>query len=560
GTIGFLVTVNGEPLPQWMIPAASKPGNRVELHLRNRGYRAGEVLRAAVSATDGAGNRGPAAELEFAASNEALPPLGGAVLPELRGGAGLPKIGQAELAIIDALDKVHPVSGVLIPPQNPEYLATNHLWSSAERRIRLQGAKNEFVAFQILLNGPISNLRPALEFEPQGKGALEVQWLRCRYVPTPAGPMPDPLVPLRGGFSIPSADDRIPAQTRGALICEVYIPHESLSGTHSGKLSLRAGSDRLELPVSLEGWDFTLPDSLSFLPEMNCYDLPANERGYYRLAHRHRTVLNRVPYFQNGRVADGCAPKWSNGKIDWAAWDKRFGGYFDGSAFADLPRRGVPIECFYLPLEESWPQPIDSFYTGDYWADRAFRPGYREAFVSASRQIAEHLHQHRWGDTLFQVFLNGKSDFKRNGWSRGSSPWLLDEPANFQDYWALRYFGEAFHEGVRQTSGPAKLLFRCDISRPEWQRNALDHVLDYNVVGGGAFQQYGRLVLDRRAQFGQIVVSYGGSNDLPQSNVQPAAWCVDAWLNGADGVLPWQTVGNEASWKQGDPLALFYPG
>jgi len=41
---------------------------------------------------------------------------------------------------------------------------------------------------------------------------------------------------------------------------------------------------------------------------MNCYGLPENERAYYRLAHRHRTVLNRLPYNQNGQMQDGCAP------------------------------------------------------------------------------------------------------------------------------------------------------------------------------------------------------------------------------------------------------------
>ena len=68
-------------------------------------------------------------------------------------------------------------------------------------------------------------------------------------------------------------------------------------------------------------------------------------------------------------------------------------------------------------------------------------------------------------DTLFQCFFNGKNNFKQNGWSRGTSPWLLDEPSNFQDYWALRYYGAAFHEGVCQPKGKSKLLFRCDISR-----------------------------------------------------------------------------------------------
>ena len=213
-------------------------------------------------------------------------------------------------------------------------------------------------------------------------------------------------------------------------------------------------------------WNFTLPDYLSFLPEMNAYGLPGPERDFYRLAHLHRTVLNVVPYHQSGNVEPGWAPRWNAGRFDWSAWDRRFGPYFDGSAFADLPRRGVPQACFYLPLNENWPTPMEGNYNGDYWADRAFPKSYRDNFVEASRQMAEHFNGRGWNDTLFQCFFNGKNNFKAAGWSRGSSPWLLDEPAHFQDFWALRYFGEAFHEGVDHAPGKAKLLFRCDISRP----------------------------------------------------------------------------------------------
>src|SRR5262249_2056909 len=185
-------------------------------------------------------------------------------------------------------------------------------------------------------------------------------------------------------------------------------------------------------------------------------------------AHRHRTVLNRVPYYQNGGVAEGCAPGWDGRKLDWAAWDKRFGPYLDGSAFADLPRKGVPLECFYLPLHENWPSLMEGNYNGDYWADRAFPARYRQDFVEVSRQFGEHCDGRGWHDTLFQFFLNGKNNYKANGWSRGSSPWLLDEPANFQDFWALRWYGAAFHEGVNKAGGKAKMVFRADVSRPQW--------------------------------------------------------------------------------------------
>ena len=103
-------------------------------------------------------------------------------------------------------------------------------------------------------------------------------------------------------------------------------------------------------------------------------------------------------------------------------------------------------------------------------------------------------------------------------------------------------------------------MFRCDISRPEWQRDALDDVLDYNVVGGGAFRPVSRLVLERKRSLGQIVVRLRRHNDRHQSNMQPVGWCLDSWTLGGDGVLPWQTIGNDDSWKKADALSLFYPG
>ena len=219
---------------------------------------------------------------------------------------------------------------------------------------------------------------------------------------------------------------------------------------------------------------------------MNCYGLPANERDYYRLAHRHRTVLNQVPYHHSGDVDDGCAPVWDGKQLDWTAWDRRFGPYFDGSAFADLPRKGVPMECFYLPLYENWPTPMEGNYNGDYWADRAFPDGYRRT-SSRSRGSSPSTSAASTGTTrFFSASSTARTISRRTAGRAARRPWLLDEPSNFQDYWALRWFGAALHEGSTQAPpGKAKLVFRCDISRPQWQRDALDGLLDYNVVGGG---------------------------------------------------------------------------
>ena len=55
------------------------------------------------------------------------------------------------------------------------------------------------------------------------------------------------------------------------------------------------------------------------------------------------------------------------------------------------------------------------------------------------------------------------------------------------------------------------------------------------------------------------MVEYGDTNPVQASNLQPVGWTPDVWSLGADGVLPWQTIGTARSWQQGDELSLFYP-
>ncbi|MFM9065922.1 MAG: hypothetical protein ACKOUR_01140, partial [Planctomycetota bacterium] len=584
-----------------------------------RPARPAREVKYTVSAVDRAGNIGPAAEGrvviparsnfslrspgdtpagdtpagDSAAGRSALPAKPVGKQPAAAKKSLAEKLGARGLTIVDIADTVlprlqvpkpylqagaNPVSAdkaagsgtptfQFIPARSPEYADRNHLWDAAAATVHVPSARNEIVSFQLLLGGVTQPVQASLTWQPPAASAASqplptpiVRWGQSLTVPGPGGPVFDPVLPLPDGRSRIAVGTARAAGDILGLVCEVEVPRAVAAGRWMGQLKLSSDKGELQLQVHLDVQDFALPDQLSFLPEMNCYGLPANELDYYRLAHRHRTVLNRVPYAQNGEVATGCAPVMRGDQLDWSAWDRRFGPLFDGSAFADLPRAGVPIECFYLPLHENWPTTMATGYQGGYWADHAFTPEYRAAFVQMAQQFAEHLSQRGWNSTMFQGFLNNKVDFKVNGWSRASSPWLLDEPANWHDYWALRWFGLAFHEGVRQASPSARLAFRADISRPEWQRDSLDDVLDYNVVQGGAFHRYRSLVLNRKQQFQQTVVVYGGTSLPSQNRLQPVAWCWDSWLSGADGVLPWQTVGTDQSWQREEDTCLFYPG
>ena len=478
-------------------------------------------------------------------------------------------------SVIDPLDTYVSKTKTLIPAQRPSYLKSNHLFDAQTRTVKLDMARGAWAGFQVISKQPgAPRMTWSWKDSNSQKSLLESSRLEIytyRDVPSGDQSIPDPLltIPLEGNF--PKWTTRESPAGRGSnWLVETYVPPEVPAGEYQAVLRIEQQEQPIELSVVLRVHDRVIPKTLSFLPEMNCYGLPSNDIDYYRLAQRHRTVVNRVPYGQGGKLADGCAPEWKNGVLDWSAFDRRFSRLFTGEAFEDLPRGKVPIECFYLAMHENWPLPIDPNYNGSYWADQAFPESYRQAWVSSVSQSVDHCADQRWMETRFHVYLNNKNNFKAKGWSRGSSPWLLDEPANFQDYIALRYFGLAFRDGLeasrvaKAAGGVGKVdfprvVFRADISRPQWQRDTLDEMLKFNVVANGAFKEYESLVLDRKFRFGHEVVIYGGNNPIGKSNATAVAWSWDAWSSGADGILPWQTIGTANSWKQADELSLFYP-
>jgi len=362
----------------------------------------------------------------------------------------------------------------------------------------------------------------------------------------------DPLVPLSSGLPLAEA-----GVDSGQIFIELHVPKTAARGRHVG--SLLVGERRVPLTVTV--WNFTLPDRLSFVPQMNAYGLPGHERDYYRLAHEHRTALNRLAYGWTGRVDRGWAPVIrADHTWDWSAWDARFGPLLDGTAFADLPRAGVPVDAFYLPLNENWPMDHERHFRGGYWIESAYPDEYWREFRAAAAQFAAHFAAKGWTEPMFEFYLNNKVYFKRdrgNRWDACSAPWIFDEPVNTQDFWALRRFGLEFWRGVEAQPG-VRFSFRADISRPEWQRDLLDGVTSAEIVSG-ALRIYRDRVIARAARFGNFVAMYGSANPIGTPNFMPVAWSVETWALGADGVVPWQTIGKPAAWKTRDDLSLFYP-
>lgn len=569
-TLGFRVTFGApgkaaKPVPRWLIPFAGKPGKRVRMHLAGLPLAPGAAVTLAISAVDSAGNTGPAVRKTIRVSDApraiTLPDPG---VEPFAPSTKLPAAGPLKVAVVDLLDKISPADGKMIPPKPAGYVGGNHLWSAAAKTIRLHAARNEAVCFQVNLAGSARRARATLRFD--AAEAVKAKVERFDYVHTKAGILPDVIVPLSAGgaFAVPFADDPEAAGAKNvSLLCEAYVGRTAKAGVHKGRLMIEADGGSLEVDVVLTVWDFTLPDKLSFLAEMNCYNLAEpTPKGleYYRCAHEHRLCLNRLYYNWKGQPSR--APRPAVDGFDWSRWDKEYAPLLDGSAFADLPRAGEPVDVLYLPLCENWPVPIQPHYRKTYWADSALSDSYRRQLTKAFADFARHLGRKKWRDTIFQFYLNNKVYHKREGWNRTCGLWVFDEPVNTQDFWALRWYGKAWQEAIAgvaadQPMRTAQVWYRADVSYGQFGRGLLADVVDITYMGGADPQKV-RMARERALLHGGGVhIQYGTANDPAAANTQPALWCLRAWCGGAVGVLPWQTVGAVDKLAKGAATGLF---
>ena len=567
-TLGFDVTYKAaagaaKPMPRYLIPMATAAGQPVRMHIQDLPFKAGESIELSITPIDAAGNKGKTLVRKIALSaNPAVFAIEQADIKPFEPSTKLPEVGGVKVAIVDLIDKVEGKTGKMVPEHPDGYKGGNHLWSAEKKVIRLQAAKNEFVAFQVNLAGKSNAAGLKVTFP--GDDGLKSKVYRLDYVATGAGMMPDAAVPLAGTVAIPNKTDPEAAeQTNASLLAEIYVPHAAKAGEVKGTLIVTSNGQNLQIPIELTIWDFTLPNKLSFVPEMNAYGtVEPNAEGlaYYRLAHEHRTVINRLACGWNGEAR--ITPKWNGQSYDFSEWDKQYAPILSGAAFANLPRKGEPVDVFYLPLSESWPVSIWENYTKDYWPETAFTPQYREGMQKAYAQFVKHLDQMKWHDTEFQFFLNNKVYYKEQanvGWKGSSAPWIFDEPVNTQDFWALRWYGLLWHQATDAVKGKVKAWYRCDISRSDYGRNVLWDVMDVDYFGGSNEQKARQKHDEQQLSVPTYFCEYGGANDPGTANIAPVTWCLLAWTRGAIGVLPWQTIGeSQGNWSKGESTCLFY--
>ncbi|MBM3475317.1 MAG: DUF4091 domain-containing protein [Armatimonadetes bacterium] len=589
----------GRDIPRYLIPHA-KPGEEQVIDVPELPPDAACHVR--LAAIDVFGTRSPAAEAQGRTSPALAWPKVGPV------GRAERKAQLLQVFACPSTVKVNPQSWAILEQSGPD--GYGGVWMGglgrvesrlAQDRVTLASARGGFAGFQVILpvgEQPTTASVRVTPFACAGGKTLpakDVELFRVWYLKDGEYYYPEVAIPTDGNLQLPPADNVVPKQLNQAVWIDLYVPKDAAAGEHEAQVEVKVGDQAHTLPVTLNVSAYTYPDELSFNLDLNAYgpvgghfglddataEYRAIEREYHRMAHKHRGTLDLLGYSHSGNISANYAPPVTeNGAqtriTDWSAWDEQFGPYLSGEAFADLPRAGVPLHNLYLWLHEAWPARPEGHYDAPQVSNQyplmiaehamrakpveeAFDEEYKEAFRAASRQIAEHFAEKGWTRTDFQCYQNNKhyyKDPKQGG--RGTSWWCLDEPMYRDDWLALQFFAGLLEEGVADIQGP-RMVYREDLSRPQWQRDWLKDQVGLMVISGELFRK-NRRCLQMQRESGATIWNYGTGNTIRASNLQGVEWVLRAYLAGADAVVPWLTVGGDENFEKPEPTAILYPG
>ena len=373
--------------------------------------------------------------------------------------------------------------------------AGNSAWDG--KVVRLSGARNEIVAFQVVVEADGSGVRglslrlPSLA-SPAGRitykppapdptdyvdrpiqifgvnymhveTASHASWVYRRGTPAapadPTGWKPVQLVPEnaragRGGFPIAVA----PNQNQ-AIWVEVYIDRARTPGRYRGTIEVRAEETRRTLPIELEVYDFVLPDENS-MHAMLYYSSDQAERyqgrnldpAFHRLAHRHRVELVHA---YDERTIQNVWGRFSGADFTRAQGFEGPGAgvgniiaprtfYGPGRDFDERSSAWTQSDSWMTFLRAKLPQAITFLYVPD--EPRA--PEYPRIVA-----LAENIHSNPGPGRALPIFVTSTYveplDAAIDIWCSGPKGFLLDrvasERARGRQYW--------FYNGGRPAGG-----------------------------------------------------------------------------------------------------------
>lgn len=594
GAFAYDVKIDGKPAPRWQVPFAGKPGSTQTFVIEF--LEPDREVTVELAAVDAAGAASKAASATGkTCGTVAAPRMPG--LGWVPAGSAPPALaGKLKVWAFPEISKLDPLTGDITLEDNMELAsARNSVWDASSSTVRLVVARGEIAGLQLALDaaGPVSGIKVGVE----GLAGVTPRLFRTWFVKVKDAWQADYVIPLKEGeaLAIPAADNGIAGQKAAVVGIDLIVAPDAKPGEQTGAIKVALdGAGELKLNLKLLVCKAVIPAELNFLPELNCYRGPLGDAGTekffnaFRLAHYYRCTPNRVPHSHNGRTnADWIPQVGPDGHVtDWTNFDKNLGPLFDGSAFKDCPRAGVPVPALYLPFNESWPLPIGPHYKpgdnvpleGKDWKPKhdllakapedAFDQGYKTAFATCVADFVKHFEEKGWNRTLMECYNNNKVQYgKRPLLGPDGKPvlkdgkpemipgmtgtaWTLDEPATWLDWQALLFYSKLFHQGLGGAK-TVKFVYRGDISRPHWQGSCFDGYMEVMIAGGAAYQML-PLMKNAMRRMPTKVITYGGCNNQDRANHATTAWVLKSYCNGFDGVMPWQSIGGDEALDKGD--------
>lgn len=392
---------------------------------------------------------------------------------------------------------------IKVKPDDP-IQEQNYVWDGATKTVSIYGAKNEYVAFQLIIKAgeDISeiNIEKSDLVGPSIIDKSNIQLFREHYlkVTEPStsmygpislgrGEYPDPLIP----FDAPKdgAPFSVLEGKNQPVWVDIYIPPETKGGLYNGSLTVMSKElEPIKININLEIWDFTLPDEThlkSFFyygPEQirwahkldsgdlsNYLDL---ELKYQRMAHQHRINMCTDVYHYK----------------DWQGFLERVGKYLDGSAFVEGAGKGVGVPLWVIG---------EQFNTND-----------KTEFQEACKWYMDHFRQEGWSDKPFL--------------------YIIDEPGSKEAYEEVRKLGKWIDEAPY----PGNLLPFMITEQIKPQKLEFGSLVGYVDIwcSGSGFPED----MNERRRAGDRIWTYNGGPDgasviIDTYGLACRSWAWTAW-------------------------------
>lgn len=420
------------------------------------------------------------------------------------------------------------------PDDRPE--TSNLVWNDDEKKIRVAGARNEHVPFQVVITAPVPAKRgPAadgffIESTPlssvQGKtiGTEHVQFYLEHYIfldgksseVGATGYWPDALAPIKKPFSMAAHYSVVKNRP---IWVDVTVPAGTPGGVYRGDITVtQHGKKVTTLQVELEVYNFSLPDETPLITYMNVskgslarfYHKPSDSEEIEKLTKTYYDFLykNRMEPWFNDMLLPEITVSGKNVKVKFD--DAKYDYYMN-----TLKTKRVLLNAFPGNLRKQV-------------SEERFSKGFTDKVQSYLVQVTKYFEKNGWKDRL--VF---------------NSP--IDEPRSKEDYEDTRKWAHLVHEAAGDDV--AFLVTRTPVpnaDHPEWG-TLRGHVNNFSIHGNHLNNpDVKKAILEEQAKGGEMTWYISCDQGYPQPNYFIDAPALDLvmvpWITsryGMDGILYW---------------------